>query len=60
MFRQIVQDHPQNSMFHLHLAMALSRQGDKDGARTEAEKALKNSSQPQEQNKIRSFLTQIG
>ncbi|MBV9406743.1 MAG: tetratricopeptide repeat protein, partial [Acidobacteriaceae bacterium] len=32
MFRHIVQDHPQNSMFHLHLAMALSRQGDKDGA----------------------------
>lgn len=59
-FRQIVQEHPQSSVFHLHLAMALSRQGDKDGARSEAEKALKNSSQPQEQNKIRSFLSQIG
>jgi tetratricopeptide (TPR) repeat protein len=59
-FRQIVQEHPQNATFHLHLAMALSRQGDKDGARSEAEKALKNSSQPQEQDKIRSFLNQIG
>jgi tetratricopeptide (TPR) repeat protein len=59
-FRQIVQEHPQNPTFHLHLAMALSRQGDKDGARSEAEKALKNSSQPQEQDKIRSFLNQIG
>lgn len=59
-FRQIVQDNPQNSMFHFHLAMALSRQGDKDGARLEAEKALKNTSQPQQQDKIRSFLSQIG
>lgn len=59
-FRQIVQDHPQNSTFHFHLAMALLKQGDKEGARSEAEKALKNASQPDQQNKIRSFVSQIG
>jgi tetratricopeptide (TPR) repeat protein len=59
-FRQIVQDHPQNPTFHFHLAMALLKQGDKQGARSEAEKALKNASQPDEQIKIRSFVSQIG
>jgi tetratricopeptide (TPR) repeat protein len=59
-FRQIVQDHPQNPTFHFHLAMALLKGGDKDGARLEAEKALKNSPQGAEQNKIRSFVSQIG
>lgn len=59
-FRQIVQDHPQNPTFHFHLAMALLKEGDKDGARLEAQKALKNSPQPQQQDKIRSFVNQIG
>ncbi len=59
-FRQAVADAPQNPTFRFHLAMALLKQGDKGSARTEAEKALKNSSQPDEQNKIRSFVNQIG
>lgn len=59
-FRQIVQEHPQNGTFHFHLAMALLKEGDKDGARSEAEKALKNTSQPDQQSKIRSFVSQIG
>jgi tetratricopeptide (TPR) repeat protein len=58
-FRQIVQENPQNPTFHLHLAMALKKQGDKPGAREEATKALKNASQPDQQNKIKSFLNQI-
>lgn len=59
-FRQVVDESPQNATFHLHLAMALEKQGDKQAAREEAEKALKYASQPNEQNKIRSFLTQLG
>lgn len=59
-FRQVVQDNPQNSTFRLHLAMALEKQGDRQAAKDEAQKALKTSSQPDEQNKIRSFLNQLG
>ncbi len=59
-FRQVVQANPQNATFHLHLAMALQKQGDRQGARDEAQKALKNASQPDEQNRIRSFLNQLG
>jgi tetratricopeptide (TPR) repeat protein len=58
-FRQAVQDQPTNSTFHFHLAMALLKQGDKQGAREEAGKALKNTSQPDEQTRIRSFVNQI-
>ncbi len=59
-FRQLVQQVPQNPTFHLHLAMALEKQGDKQAAKDEAQKALKASSQPDQQNKIRSFLSQLG
>jgi tetratricopeptide (TPR) repeat protein len=59
-FRQVVQDNPQNSTFRFHLAMALEKQGNKQAARDEAQKALKNSSRPDQQNKIRSFLSQLG
>jgi tetratricopeptide (TPR) repeat protein len=59
-FQQNVRQFPQNATFHLHLAMALLKQGNKDGAREEAQKALKESAQPAEQNKIRSFVSQIG
>jgi tetratricopeptide (TPR) repeat protein len=58
-FRQNVLDHPQNSMFHFHLAMALLKQGDREGARQEAAKALANAV-PAQQDKIRSFVNQIG
>ncbi len=59
-FKQVVQESPQNPTFHLHLAMALQKQGDHQGARDEAQKALKEASQPEEQNRIRSFLSQLG
>lgn len=58
-FRQLVQDNPKNSTFHLHLAMALLKQGDKQGAREEAQKAMQDA-QPTQQGKIRSFVSQIG
>ncbi len=59
LFRQVVQDRPQNPTFRLHLAMALLKQGDKQGARDEAEKAMKNAP-PKQQDQIRSFVGQIG
>ncbi|HSU33786.1 MAG TPA: tetratricopeptide repeat protein [Bryobacteraceae bacterium] len=59
-FRQIVQDQPNNPTFRLHLAMALLKQGDKQGAREQAQKALRDASQPDEQSKIRAFVNQIG
>ncbi len=59
-FRQIVQNRPNNPTFRLHLAMALLKQGDKQGAREEAQKALQDASQPDEQKKIRTFVSQIG
>ncbi len=58
-FRQLVQDNPNNPMFHLHLAMALLKQGDKQSAREEAERALKNA-RPDQQNRIHAFVHQIG
>jgi tetratricopeptide (TPR) repeat protein len=58
-FRQNVEDHPQNSTFRLHLAMALLKHGDKQGARDEASKALQIAPAGQ-QDKIRSFVSQIG
>ena len=58
-FRQVVQDNPQNPTFHFHLAMALLKQGDRQGAKDEAQKAMKNAA-PDQQGKIRSFVNQIG
>jgi hypothetical protein len=46
-------------MFHFHLAMALLKQGDREGARLEANKALANAV-PAQQDKIRTFVNQIG
>lgn len=57
-FQRVVQDAPQNPTFRFHLAMALLKQGDKQGARSEAEKAIKDAS-PQQQTKIRSWVEQI-
>ncbi len=59
-FRQVVQENPQNSTYHFHLAMALLKQGDKQGAKDEAHKALQSSPQPEQQDKIRTFVNQIG
>jgi len=58
-FRKVVQDYPQNPTFRYHLAMALLKQGDKQGAKDEAEKAMKNAP-PEQQNEIRNFVGQIG
>ncbi len=59
-FRQVVAQNPNNATYHLHLAMALLKGGDKQAARQEAEKALQHSSVPDQQNQIKSFVNQIG
>ncbi len=59
-FKQLAQDHPQNSTFHLHFAMALAKSGDKQGALDEAHKALQNANTPDEKNKVNSFVSQLG
>jgi len=59
-FKQLSQEHPQNSQFHLHLAMALLKQGDKQAAKDEANKALQSAATPAEKDKANTFVSQIG
>lgn len=59
-FKQLATDHPQNSTFHLHFAMALAKDGEKQAAREEANKAMQLSTTPDEKNKITAFLSQLG
>jgi Flp pilus assembly protein TadD len=56
--RSAVDLDPGNASFHLHLAMALLKKGDKTEARSEADKALQRAS-PEEQGKIKSFMSRI-
>ncbi len=58
-FRQLSQDHPKNSTFHFHFAMALLKQGDKQSAKDEAAKALQSAS-PEQKDKINTFMNKIG
>lgn len=58
--KQIVQENPTNPTYRFHLAMALLKQGDRAAAKEEAQKALQNAPPQDQQNKIRSFMSQIG
>jgi len=58
-FRQNVQQYPQNPAFRFHLAMALLKTGDKQGAREQASKALQ-AAPPNMQSAIKTFIGQIG
>lgn len=58
-FRQDVEQAPDNAVFHYHLAMALAKQGDKKAARDEVSKALRNAP-PDSQQEIRAFASQLG
>lgn len=57
-FQQVVQNDPKNSLFRYHLAMALLKKGDREGAKREATSALAFAA-PAEKEKIRSFASQI-
>ena len=58
-FRQNVQLQPANPAFRFHLAMALLKQGDKQGAKEQASKALQTAPAGL-QNQIKTFIGQIG
>ncbi len=59
-FRDLVASHRDNPTFLFHLALALEKNGDKGAARDEARKALQLSTEPDQQNRIKSFLNQLG
>lgn len=59
-FRQLVQEKPDKAIFRYHLALALLKEGDKQEAKAEAEKALQMSSAPDEKKQIRTLVSQIG
>jgi len=58
-FRQNVEENPDNASFRFHFAMALLKQGDKQGAKDQATKALQGAN-PDLQAKIKTFVGQIG
>jgi Flp pilus assembly protein TadD len=58
-FRRNVEKYPAVPAFRFHLAMALLKQGDKQGAKDQASKALLGAN-PDLQNKIKTFVGQIG
>ena len=55
-----VESEPKNASYHLHLAMALLQRGDKSAAKREAENALRTANKSDQQERIRSFMSQIG
>ena len=59
-FKDLVAAHQDNPTFLLHFAMALQKNGEKGAARDEAQKALQLSTRPEQQNEIKSFLSQLG
>jgi tetratricopeptide (TPR) repeat protein len=60
-FRRNVAEHPENANFRFHLAMALLKEGDKQGAKDQASKALQSANvSPDLQTKIKAFVGQIG
>ena len=51
---------PNNPTFHLHLAMALYKKGDKPQARRELDAARKNRPTNREQDQIKDLMSKIG
>ncbi len=59
-FKSLVRKNPATAIYHLHLAMALMQQGDKNGARAALENALANQPSKSDEMTIRDLLKQIG
>jgi tetratricopeptide (TPR) repeat protein len=60
LFAELVSKMPNNPTFHLHLAMALYKKGDKPQARRELDAARKNRPTNREQDQIKDLMSKIG
>jgi tetratricopeptide (TPR) repeat protein len=58
-FQGLVTDHPNQSTYRYHLAMALKQKGDKPRAIKECQEALKNNPAKEERQRIQDLLTQL-
>ena len=58
-FTDLVSDHPNQSTYRYHLAMALQQKGDKPRAIKECQEALKNNPTKDERQKIQDLLTRL-
>ncbi len=58
-FQGLVKDKPENATYQYHLAMALFQKGDRPAAKQACEAALKNSSNKDEQVKIRELMGKL-
>jgi tetratricopeptide (TPR) repeat protein len=60
MLRDLVSRNPDNTAFHLHLALALYQKGDRPWAKRELEAAGRHNPSPRQQDKIKELLAKIG
>jgi Flp pilus assembly protein TadD len=60
LFTELVTKVPNNPTFHLHLAMALYKKGDKPQARRELDAARRNRPTNREQDQIKDLMSKIG
>ena len=58
-FNDVVKKNPENPIFRMHLAQAMFQKGDRPGARTELNKALKNNPSKLTEQQIRALLQKI-
>ena len=59
-FRDLVKNEPERSMYRYHFAMALLQKGDKASAKKECEAALRSKPSKEEEAKIRDLMAKIG
>jgi tetratricopeptide (TPR) repeat protein len=58
-FQELVTNHPNQSTYRYHLAMALNQKGDKPRAIKECQEALKNNPSKEERQRIQDLLTRL-